>query len=1171
MNNQVKKEVKKNKRKIAAWWWSIGAVLTLATLVTCSVALPEVNVTSNSTPTEVASSSVNNQINNISLIGIEVSKTPSITTYTPVDIISTRGGELRLVYSDYSVKYIPMNDGMIDSSKLKLSTLGTSKVNLVYLNEGNSFSTSYDINVVAYEVKLEKLSLDINQTTIVQGQSLQLNLNLEPINADLVYTTWVSSNDNIISVDRDGLVLAKGIGQAVVTVNANGIIANANFTVVEDLQLIKESQFRIVNQENTYIAEGYIPIQTISELNMIREDTRSFTASYNNVTYTFEDYAELETNNLNALKRNYILMSDLNFNNLSNWTPIGSEEFKFLGKFYGNNKTISNLKIARLNDDSESDNIGLFGYVESDQLEIPSITRLTLENPFIVGRDRVGALVGYLNNAKIDYIQIKSSEVLDIESYLTFIQEDSELSTPFGGTIQGRSRVGGVVGRNVDGIIDNVINEVTVRSIYDSVNFTANRSGFIGGIVGGSTLSDPSDVSKIAEITNVVNHGFIFTIERNFVGGIVGGSGLLLDPFNGNMRVQNAINNGDIITIDLNLTQSDNEPFTYSNETVETVIGVGGIAGANGGVISYVENYGQIGVTRDQYLIIISENNVTGIFDAESQYEEFNGDSVGGIVGNNFFGAVVVSASNYNSVYGADRVGGIVGSNSGYIMLSSNTNPLLNGNQIIKTISGFNLVGGITGFNVDFGFGGSNNSLRNNIQSVFNQFDVYGVYDVGGIAGRSFFANILRAGNIGNVNGGYYAGGLVGSAQFTAIRESFNFGNIVKLDTDGADAYYDPSPQEIISSYFGGLVGESDEVIVERSFNIGEVAGVEHSGGLIGYADDYTVLVENYHAGSIDADSIVLSEFASIGSLIGSFDSSDYIFIANISFEERPGLDSIGEIVSSNSDTLEDFENDYAIKIIDGNLVDNDFNFILDNTPDLSSGGLDYFYRWNIDETYYQVWQFNPGDPFPLHKWYLTFDDESLIGLDESYPNYVYYIAFDEIDNSFIDSDGYVVETIDVDGSGNINFIDYAITLVDSDDYTIPGSEETVRLRNNKYTNIILEVENLVLTDLASNGIKLYAMTNAQYQTYLTEGNLTGVVSFDEDTGLDLIDFGINTALDNSEAIIFEINDLTAPRDVYLIKLVYEDDRLTTLDLGDPNVRVHIVTQNFNPFYVNIN
>ena len=958
------------------------------------------------------------------------------------------------------------------------------------------------------------------------------------------------------------------------------MVANANFNVVEDLQAVKASQFRSVSQENSYIQQGYIPIQTISELNMIREDTLAFTASYNNVTYTFEEYDEVETNNLNALKRNYILMNDLSFSEEdytvgSGWLPIGNLEFKFMGKFYGNDKTISNLKIIRLNDLAESDNLGLFGYVKSDQLEIPSITKLTLEDPYIFGRDHVGALVGYLDNAKVDYIQIKSSYLIgDIASYLEIIQSETQPEGPIGGSIQGRTRVGGVVGRNIDGIVDNVINEATVGSYFDSDDFTSNRNGFIGGIVGGSTISDEF---KIAQITNVVNHGLIFTIERNFVGGIVGGSGLLLQPFDVNMLVQNAINNGDIITIDYNLTESPSDPSVFSNGTNETVIGIGGIAGANGGIVSNVQNNGQIGSTRAQYVDIESYINDDGPFSAESQYEEYNGNNVGGIVGNNFLGAIVVSSKNYGNVYGSERVGGIVGSNSGRILLSSTNNPVINNSTVIKKVSGFESVGGIAGLNVDLEAANSpiDPFLNNHIQSVINEFDIYGVINVGGIVGTSFIANILRAANFGNIYGGDSAGGLVGDAYGVAIRESFNVGDINKVTT-GEDQYYDPYPQEFMYSRFGGLIGDSDVIILESSFNMGDVVGVESSGGLIGYADDYTVLIENYHAGSTDTP-FLDQNINSIGSLIGSFDTSYYIIIANISFESRAELNSIGEIIRSNNDLITDFENDYAIKIIDGNPVDDDFSFFLDNTPPNTSGGLDYFYRWNIDDdTYYQVWKRIVEEPFPVHEWFITYDDESFAGADESYPNYVYSITFDELGGSYIDSLGHIVETIDVDNLGKINFIEYAIALNDSDVYTIDGTngdpEKTVVLRNNIYTNVIIEVENLLLSDLSANGIKLYAMTNAQYQTYLRYEDLSGVVSFDDDSGLDLVDFGINTTLNNSEFIIFEISDLAAPSDVYLIKLVYEDDRAaTTLAIGSSNVRVHMIIQNFNPNILNIN
>jgi subtilisin family serine protease len=154
---------------------------------------------------------------------------------------------------------------------------------------------------------------------------------------------------------------------------------------------------------------------------------------------------------------NYILNQDIDCSNISNFQPIGNCEtgywdclergIPFSGKFYGNNKTISNLRI-----DANNDYVGLFGFTSEESF----IEKLGLENITINGNSYVGGLVG-LNYGEIREVYIR-------------------------GNVSGYSNVGGIVGYS----------HGDIKNSYTEIKITAS-SEQVGGIAGGiyeGTISD---------------------------------------------------------------------------------------------------------------------------------------------------------------------------------------------------------------------------------------------------------------------------------------------------------------------------------------------------------------------------------------------------------------------------------------------------------------------------------------------------------------------------------------------------------------------------------------------------------------------------------------------------------------------------------------------------------
>jgi len=171
------------------------------------------------------------------------------------------------------------------------------------------------------------------------------------------------------------------------------------------------------------------------------------------------------------LSANYIVVNDIdasgtvNWNNGQGFNPIGENYVRFTGSFDGQNHTISNLSINRVDY-----YVGLFGTIGSSA----EVENVGVINVNITGEEEVGGLVGY-NKGNIS------------NSYST-------------GNVTGEFRVGGLVGGNDEGNISNS---------YSTGNVTGEK--WVGGLVGDN---DKGNISNSYSTGNVTG--------ESIVGGLVG-------------------------------------------------------------------------------------------------------------------------------------------------------------------------------------------------------------------------------------------------------------------------------------------------------------------------------------------------------------------------------------------------------------------------------------------------------------------------------------------------------------------------------------------------------------------------------------------------------------------------------------------------------------------------
>ena len=311
----------------------------------------------------------------------------------------------------------------------------------------------------------------------------------------------------------------------------------------------------------------------------------TFTAGAAN-TYQISSYAELsafaDAVNGGETDACAILTADFTAEG-TDWTPIGDLNHPYVGTFDGDGHTITGLSTES---SAGRDYVGLFGYVGADGV----VQNVGLVGGCIKGQDLVGAVAGE-NIGKI----INCYNMGTVQS------------------IDDRSFVGGVVGRNIEGTVRSCYNTGTVNGLKayaggvvgiiseGTVQNCYNTGDVSGAIVGGVAGFNNADNGGSAEISNCFNTGKIS--GTNMVGGVAGRNNA--DDFFGRVgtaSVSNCYNMG--------------------------AISVNGDYGSAGGVIGF--NTSDPGSTAS-VISCYSAGTVTASgFDIDA----------GGVIGSNHYGAV---------------------------------------------------------------------------------------------------------------------------------------------------------------------------------------------------------------------------------------------------------------------------------------------------------------------------------------------------------------------------------------------------------------------------------------------------------------------------------------------------------------------------------------------------
>ena len=199
-------------------------------------------------------------------------------------------------YNSSTWKSSNTNVATVTGGVIYAKAAGTATITVTTYN-GKSASCNVTVKAAPTAVKLSRTSLSLEK-----GKTFTLTKTLTPSNAyDSV--TWTSSNSNVASVSSSGVVTAKGVGTATVTVKTyNGKTASCTVTVkaADDTAAITNEVVRLVNAERK--KKGLSALTTTTKLTAAAqkravEISQSFSHTRPNGTSCFTIFSEYGISN----------------------------------------------------------------------------------------------------------------------------------------------------------------------------------------------------------------------------------------------------------------------------------------------------------------------------------------------------------------------------------------------------------------------------------------------------------------------------------------------------------------------------------------------------------------------------------------------------------------------------------------------------------------------------------------------------------------------------------------------------------------------------------------------------------------------------------------------------------------------------------------------------------
>ena len=207
---------------------------------------------------------------NNSLLSLSITS-PNKTTYTVGDNVDLTGLK---VIANYTKNRKELSNNEYTITNFNTNKVGSYSVTITYEGISNTFNYEVIEKVILNPLK----SINLNKTSGTKyiGETENLTVIYNPSNTtDNKNVTWTSSNNNVASINN-GVVTAKGIGNAIITAKVGSLTASYKITVIKhDNPVIvkantltyneKEQELITVSNIKGNICYSYNPISSCSK------------------------------------------------------------------------------------------------------------------------------------------------------------------------------------------------------------------------------------------------------------------------------------------------------------------------------------------------------------------------------------------------------------------------------------------------------------------------------------------------------------------------------------------------------------------------------------------------------------------------------------------------------------------------------------------------------------------------------------------------------------------------------------------------------------------------------------------------------------------------------------------------------------------------------------------
>ena len=207
---------------------------------------------------------------NNSLLSLSITS-PNKTTYTVGDNVDLTGLK---VIANYTKNRKELSNNEYTITNLNTNKVGSYSATITYEGISNTFNYEVIEKVILNPLK----SINLNKTSGTKyiGETENLTVIYNPSNTtDNKNVTWTSSNNNVASINN-GVVTAKGIGNAIITAKVGSLTASYKITVIKhDNPVIvkantltyngKEQELITVSNIKGNICYSYNPISSCSK------------------------------------------------------------------------------------------------------------------------------------------------------------------------------------------------------------------------------------------------------------------------------------------------------------------------------------------------------------------------------------------------------------------------------------------------------------------------------------------------------------------------------------------------------------------------------------------------------------------------------------------------------------------------------------------------------------------------------------------------------------------------------------------------------------------------------------------------------------------------------------------------------------------------------------------